>query len=290
MPHKKEFTKEELFPKLRSIAQQRKCALVVGLVQKDDDGLNREAIWFLEKDGTLVGRLNKFALPKYDHVVTKGGGDIVPETDFSNRFKVFDLAGLRVSAMFCWEVYSDLLWTGLGLLKPDVVFSMIKFGPNSWPIVKKKNGRSMVVDFGYGSWTEEGGWIERLRVASKWQVKCPIVCSTNTWNLKSRSMPLCGTICEIPGQAEETLWHPTKEMKMKTIPEHIQVDTINPAAVQAVLQNKWKYKDVIGEFPPFDVGKFTMMLKMNRIEDRIISGKEQTVTDKATSNKGGFDI
>ena len=291
MPHKKEFTRDELYPEIRKLAKEYNCAFILGLVEKMDDGFNREVIWFVDEKGELQGTQTKFALPRYDHIVTKGFGDIVPETDFINRIKVFELKGMQVAGMFCWEVYSDLLWTGLGLLKPDIVFSLIKFGVNAWPKVRKVDGQMAVVDFGYGSWSEDGGWVNRLRMANVWQVKCPIICATNSWNLRPISMPLCGCISGIDGQAEDTLWHPTKEDKLKKIPEKVVVDEINPKAVQAALMNKFVYKDIVGEFPPFSLGRFTMMLKINRIEDRLLCGREAKTAEKEMSKReGGFGL
>lgn len=285
MSHKKEFTFDELYPNLKKIAQQYKTALVTGLVQRDDDGKNREVIWFINERGEYLGRVVKFALPRYDHVCTSGYGDIVPETDFDQRFKTFEMQGAHVSAMFCWEAFSDLLWTGLGLVKPDVVFSMIKFGINAWPQVEKKNNQSCVKGFGYGGWSEDGGWLNRLRMANVWQVRCPIICSTNSWNLKPISMPLVGCISGIPGQANDSLWTPQKDDKLKTIPEKIIVDEINPDAIRAALQHKFLYADIVGHFPPYDLGKFTMMLKIARIEDRIRSGREQAAVDRSLEKK-----
>lgn len=276
MPGKKFFSEAELLPTLSFLSGKYKCSLVVGLVEQIG-GKNYEVIWFINEKGELQGKIKKFALPKYDHVLSKGYGNIVPETDMTKRFQTFVLSGMVVAAMFCWEVYSDILWTGLGLLKPDVVFSLIKFGVNSWPkVIKNENtGQMEIVDFGYASWAEDGNWIGRLHMANAYQVKCPIVCSTNSWNLKPRSMPLCGTISTIDGQADHTLWVPKQEDKSKEIPEVIREDKINPDRVQLALKNKFLYRDIVGEFPPFSLAKYTMMLKINRIEDRILSGKEE---------------
>ncbi len=274
MPHKKFFKREELLPILQKLCKRFNMALVVGLVEKDDDGRCREVIWFLDRDGTFKGRVCKFALPRYDHVDTHGFGNIVPETDFSNRFQAFEIAGLRVSAMFCWEVFSDVLWTGLGLVEPDVVFSMIKFGVNAWPSVTKIKGLATVTGFGYGGWLEEGRWIERLYVACRWQVRCPIICSTNSWDLRPISMPLCGMVSAFADQAPDTLWHPKREDGLKTIPERIQVDELNPAAVRCVRENKFKFKQEVGVWPSYDLMKYTMALKIARIEKRIIRGQE----------------
>ncbi|MFP4025836.1 MAG: nitrilase-related carbon-nitrogen hydrolase [Thiohalospira sp.] len=285
MPHKRDFKFDELFPDLSKLCKKYNMALVVGVQERDDDGSNKTAIWFINEKGKYLGRVVKFALPKYDHIATSGFGNVVPEDNFENRFKTFKLHNLETSAMFCWEVYSDILWTGLGLTKPDVIFSLIKFGPNAWPTVKKIKGKNTVVDFGYGRWAEEddGGWIARLKMANIWQVKCPIICSTNGWNQNPRSMPICGTISGIDGQAENDHWYPRKTDKLKKIPEKIIISTIDENAVRGSLKNKWIYKELTGEFPPYSLGKYTMHLKINRIEDRVLKAmqtkKQQTLFD-----------
>lgn len=276
MKHKRDFTHDELFPELSYICKRFGTAMVVGVQERDDDDSNRSAIWFINEYGEYLGRVCKFALPRYDHVDTHGFGNVTPETDFENRFKIFKLHNLHVSAIFCWEVYSDILWTGLGIMKPDIIFNLIKFGPNAWPKVEKVNGKNTVVDFGYGRWaeTDDGGWIDRLKMANVWQVKCPIVTSTNSWNLNPRCMPMCGTISGIDGQAPNDVWYPRKEDKLKHIPEKIIVTEIDENAVRAALQNKYIYKDLVGEFPPLSLGRFTMHLKINRIETRLLKGTE----------------
>lgn len=289
LKEQRDFTFDELFPKLAKICKKNKMALVVGVQQRDDDGANRSAIWFINEFGEYLGRICKFALPRYDHVSTHGFGNVTPEENFDNRFKVFKLHNLVVSAMFCWEVYSDLLWTGLGLLKPDVVFNLIKFGPNAWPQVATVKGQKVVTGFGYGRWGEvdDGGWIDRLKMANVWQIKCPIVTSTNSWNLNPRCMAMCGTISGIDGQAPNDVWYPRKEDKLKEIPEKIIITEIDENAVRAALQNKFIYKELIGEFPPFNIGRFTMMMKINRIENRLLKATENNV--KIVRTKGFFN-
>lgn len=282
MPTKISFTFKELFPQLKKIAKTYKCALVVGVLEAFPKSFNKEAIWFIDEGGEFLGALYKIALPRYDHVCTKGYGNVEPETEWENRFKVFELRGLRVSGMFCWEVFSDILWSGLALLKPDIVFSLIKFGVNSWPQVEKKKGKQVVKGFGYGSYPKslmDELWIQRLYMANRWQVKCPIICSTNSWNIRAISLPLCGTISSLDGQADDTLWLPEKGVKI--IPEKIVVDEIDRNKIRYALENKFTYKDVVGEFPPFSLAKYTMMLKINRLQDRLASGREQENVEKA---------
>lgn len=286
MSHQRDFKFDDLFPVLSKVCSRQHMALVVGVQERDEDGANHTAIWFIDENGEYQGRVCKFALPRYDHVDTHGFGQVTPETDFANRFKVFPMQGMMVSAMFCWEVYSDVLWTGLGIMKPDVVFNLIKFGPNAWPKVQKIKHKQTVVDFGYGRWaeTDDGGWIDRLRMANVWQVKCPIITSTNSWNLNPRCMPLCGTISGIPGQAEDDHWYPRKDDKLKSIPEKIIISNIDPNRIRGAVANKFTYKELVGELPPMDIGKFTMHLKINRIESRILAGRELKKSSIPQSN------
>lgn len=278
MPHQRDFKFDELFPELSNICKNHNTAMAVGVQQKDDNGRNRSAIWFINEKGEYLGRLLKFALPRYDHITAKGYGQVSPEDNLENRFKVFKFHNLYVTSIFCWEVYSDLLWTGLGILKPDVVFSQIKFGPNAWPQIKTINGKKTVSGFGYGRWAEvdDGGWIDRLKMANVWQVKCPVINSTNSWNLNPRSMPICGTISGIDGQAPNDHWYPRKEDNLKEIPEKIIVSTINEQRIRGAVKNKFAYQKAVGEFPPFSIGRFTMHLKINRIEDRLLRDMSKT--------------
>lgn len=277
MPHHRDFTKDELFPQLSSICKKNNCGMAVGVQERDSDGSNKTAIWFINEKGEYLGRLIKFALPRYDHINANGFGQVSPETNLENRFKVFKIHELYVTSIFCWEVYSDILWTGLGILKPDIVFSQIKFGPNAWPQIKTIKGKKTVSGFGYGRWakTDDGGWIERLKMANVWQVKCPIVCSTNSWNLNPRSMPICGTISGIDGQAPNDYWYPQKEDKLKEIPEKIIISQIDEQRIRGAVKNKFAYQKAVGEFPPFSIGRFTMHLKINRIEDRLLRDMEK---------------
>lgn len=281
MPHRRWISKKELLPQLKALAKRTHTALVVGVCEALAKG-NKEALWYVNERGEYLGAQYKCALPKYDHVATTGGGRLIPETDLDNRFQTFTLAGLEVTGIFCWEVYATTLWAGLGLLKPDLICNCVKFGPNAWPIVRKdsKTGDMLVEDFGYGTWKEEGGWIDRLKIASHWETRCPITTSCNSWNLRPVSMPICGTWCGLPGQGPQSLWHPQKG-EFRTIPEKLVVDELERDRIRAVRKNKFVFKDAVGEFPPIDIMRYTMLLKMARVEDRLISGREAATVRKS---------
>lgn len=290
MPHRKWFTQTELLPPLQDIATKTKTALVVGVCEERPGG-NVESLWFINHRGVLVGTVEKMALPRYDHVATNGYGNLIPETDIENRVTCFSLAGLEVGGIFCWEVYSTVLWAALSVAKPDLIANCIKFGPNAWPKVKKnRHGLTEVTGFGYGTWSEDGGWIERLKIASMWETRCPITSSTNSWNLRPISMPICGTWTGLDAQGPRSLWHPTKEDKLKEVPEKLIVDEIDVQKVRAIRRNKWAYKDAVGEFPPMSNSKYTMLLKMARIEDRVLSGAERRAIPQHKKCEGGLGL
>ena len=285
MPRKKWFSQDELLLPLSKLASRTATGMVVGVCERLSDR-NVESLWFINERGDYLGSLRKLALPKYDHVVTRGYGQLMPETDWSERFKSFSICGLEVTGVFCWEVYSAVLWTGLGVLKPDLICNCVKFGPNAWPKVKREAGKNIVAGFGYGNWKGEGGWIDRLKFASLWETRCPIVSSTNSWNLRPISQPICGTWSGLDGQGPRSLWHPRREDRLREIPEKLIVDRFDRDRVRAVRKNKWAYKDAVGEFPPMSLVKYTMLLKMARVEDRIISGREEAVSRSASVREG----
>lgn len=288
MPDRKWFTKEELLPDLSDLCRSTKSSMVVGVCEHRTDG-NVESLWFLDHKGQLQGTVEKMALPKYDHVATRGYGHLIPETDISRRCSCFSVGGLQVAGIFCWEVYSTVLWAAISVAKPDLVANCIKFGVNSWPKVRK-NSRSKqheIEGFGYGSWSEDGGWIDRLKIASLWEVRCPITTSTNTWRLRPISMPICGTWTGLDGQGPRSMWHPRKDDKIKEVPQQLIVDEINRDKVRGIRKNKWAYKEAVGEFPPMSNSKYTMLLKMARIEDRVLSGREASSVHK---EREGFDL
>lgn len=277
MEHHKAFTEDEVMKDVAPLCKKTTTNLVLG-VQERLKNINKEAIWFINTSGKIIGKVYKVALPGYDHILTNGYGEIVPELDITKRFVTFQLANVNIGAIFCWEAFSNILWTGLSIEKPDIVASMIKFGANSWPIKEKTEKKSTRIrDFGYGTWDvkKENIWMERLIFANKYQVFCPIICSTNSWNLNPRSLPMAGTISRIPGQINDSLWKPAKNMKLKDIPEKIIVDTIDLNVIRVTPKNKFKYKDITGDWPPSHLGEYTMLFKIRRLEERLRKGVER---------------
>jgi hypothetical protein len=65
------------------------------------------------------------------------------------------------------------------------------------------------------------------------------------------------------------------------IHEKMIVSTIDEQRIRGSLKNKFAYQKAVGEFPPFSIGRFTMHLKINRIEDRLLRDLEK----ESKSNK-----
>ncbi len=294
MPHKKAYEREELLPKVLELCKQFKMAMTLGVVEREK-GRNYERIWFLDPEKGYQGQVTKFALPRYDHVNARGYGHIVPETNFENRFKIFHLKGARVTGMFCWEVYSNILWTGLALAQPDFVVSLIKFGTMAWPKIQEGVGRQKEIA-GFGIASGHDNWVERLEVASKWQVRCPIIVSTNSWDLPARSRPCCGTVKGIIDEA--SLYTPPQGRGAPKLAEpKVVVDEFNLGHIRGLRLNKFAYKDLTGEFPPWMLSQYTMLLKIGRIEremigEELIGQKRSTriVPSKADSKKRAIPL
>lgn len=271
MPGHPFFTEDELLPTLLDLCEKHDMAMVAGVVEQDD-GTNYERLWFLDpREGGLLGKITKFALPAYSLAEAGGTYETYPETDWRNRSVIFNMRGAKVAGMFCWEVFSDFLWFTLGRREPDVVFSLIKFGPMAYPKLtgNKEEGKTIEA---FGIASGRNWWVERLEHASAWEVSCPIICATNTWGLPPKSGPICGKVKDIYGHS--TLWSPPAWGGSDRCSSHIQVDTIDVAKVRGNRLNTWKYRDLVGEFPPFARREFTMWVKIHRIE-RTLDGIEE---------------
>lgn len=244
------------------LAKKHKMTLAIGALIKDEKLKQvRERIYLISNNGTVAGHYDKMILPAYD---IAGLTDVYPETDFAERAKVCEVDGLRLSIMFCWEVYSNYIWHALARAQPDMLLEMIKFGVCGWPQKGKdaKTGKDVVAGFGFGG---DGGWVERLKMGSKFDIAAPIVCSTNSWDLPKRARPLAGVIYPFNEDHEDTLWYPGKGERGNIV-EHVQVDEINPLEWRYVRENKHQYMDAVGDWPSGNVRAYTMMWKVKRME------------------------
>jgi hypothetical protein len=231
-----------------------------------DEQLNqvRERIYIIDPDNGVTGYYDKMMLPAYDHINAKGKMRVTPETIFSARRKKSYIKGALVSVLFCWEVWSNFIWHELCLAQPDFLINMIKFGVSGYPQKKKNsNGESIVTGFGYG---DDGGWMDRLISAARFDIAAPIFSSTNSWNQPNRARPLCGMINPF---GDDTLWYPPKGTR-GDIQEKIIVDEIDPFEFRYNRGSKYAMNEDLGKWPTSEARKQTMAWKIRRMERKMI--------------------
>lgn len=264
------------------LASKHDAGIIVGALVHDRVlNQNRERAYVIDPSSGVVGYFDKIMLPAYDHIEAKGITRVSPETDLENRAKAVEVKGLRVSVLFCWEVYSNYIWHAITRAQPDAVVSMIKFGIKGWPRKGKdpETGQSLVLGFGFG---DDGGWLERLRMGARFDVAAPVICSTNSWRLPMRSWPLAGTIYPFD-YIEDSLWHPQKGAR-GTPPEIVIEDEIDPLFWRFVRSNKYRFHQATGKWPDGEVRKYTMMWKIKRMERKLFGPRPSPVqiTEKHT--------
>tara|TARA_Y100000310_G_scaffold168181_1_gene168238 strand:- start:228 stop:1196 length:969 start_codon:yes stop_codon:yes gene_type:complete len=251
-----------LLPGIQDLCDKYDCGIFFGAVI-DCPGMGRKERVYAVEPGNVCGFFDKMMLPAYDHISAKGMTGIIPENDFKNRSRIVEIMGIKASVLFCWEVYSNFIWHSIAVAEPDLLVNMIKFGVCGYPIKAKENGMSVVTGFGYGG---DGGWIERLKMGAMYDLYCPIVTSTNSWKQPKRCRPLCGTIYPF---GEDTLFCYPKGSRGE-IEEHIIVDEFDPIKWRYYKTNKFKYKEVFDEWLPSQVRTSTMMMKIRRMERKML--------------------
>lgn len=172
--------------------------IAIGACCKTADSGATEDLLIIDDQGQYLGHRSKYALPSYDDVRTNGHGALWPETDFNRRVAPIEVPKLRlkVGVCFCWEVFSQLLWPAYSLARVNLVIHPIKFSPTGW--LKNQmhsDGKKHIVDFGNAP--KSTIWGDRLVMASRHQVMCPIAVSCNSWNLGDKFMALVGHVDEI---------------------------------------------------------------------------------------------
>lgn len=260
MPSRPAIKERDLLPYLEGMSKETGVALITSLIE-EEKGKRYERLWFI--DEKLKGKQTKLFEPAYT-VHRVGTYDLYPEVDFFKRFKTFNLKGAEFAGFFCWEVFSDFLMSGLALLEPDVVVSSIKFGANAYPKnIKNEQGLKQIQEIKYTSGRDI--WYERLHMISEFEIKAPIVASTNSWGLRAKSMPMCGVL--YPYMKLDFL-KITDEMMKKDV---ISIDDIDIEKVRGSREHKMAYKKRTGEFPPWETTVYTMLMKIHRMERKIFN-------------------
>ncbi len=265
---------EEILDPYTLLSAQYDTGICVGaVIDCPDLRERRERIYVIDPKQGVTGFADKMTLPAYDHIDAKGKTKIWPETNMENRSMVFDIKGARVGILFCWEAFSSYIWHAMSRAQPDFVASMIKFGVNGWPQkAKDEDKQSIVTGFGFG---DDGGWTERLHMAAKWDLACPIICSTNSWDLPNKAGALAGQI--LPWEEKETqgeyarparsstLWS-SKSMGKGNIQEHVQVDQVDYLYWRLIRDHKFTLNAATEEWPSSEARNLTMAWKVKRME------------------------
>lgn len=285
------YTREEILDPYYELAKKHGMGITVGSLI-DDPILQerRERIFVIDPVDGCTGFADKMTLPAYDHIDAKGRTRVSPELDMSLRAQAFPLLGARVSILFCWEVFSSFLWHAISRAQPDFVVSMIKFGVRGWPQkAKNDSGESIVTGFGFG---DDGGWVERLQMASRWDLAAPIVCSTNSWDLPKKCGALAGVILPWEEKANKngpgrhsTLWESAGKGNLDA--DHVQVDELDFLYWRYVRDHKFSLnKATGGEWPSSEARKYTMSWKVRRMERQFV-GLPKLVADITKGQKTG---
>lgn len=263
MSDKSSFTEEELLPRLLELSNKYNVGLIVGLIEREN-GENYERMWFIDKE--LKGKITKFVEPAYT-LKDVGTYGLVQEDNLDNRFQVFEVKGALVSGFFCWEIYSDLLMCGLGMLDLDFCVSQIKFGISASP--KKEKLPNGLIKVGGINYFKDTNWERRLQVANEFELKCPIVISTNSWNIPKKADHLFGvmnifTKQEIKRATDEDIENGV-----------VEISEIDLGKCRGNREHWSSYLERVGEMPPGFLRQYTMMWKVYNRERKLVKGERE---------------
>lgn len=270
------YSEPEVLEPVSRLAIKYNVAIGVGALIWDDPA-TIERYYIVDSHGVLAGYFDKTHLPGYDHIgnIAKGSMGVSPNNDLSTRARSVEiLGGIKVTVLFCWEVYSNYVWHALRRAEPDIVLNVIKFGAKGYP--KKGAGGALVEGFGFGG---DGGWVDRLKFGVLYDVACPIITSTNSWDQPNKAGALCGTLLpweepefdrvsslyDTSYQEEKVRGYLSQKMDPKVIFEELDY-----LYWRYVKQGKFKVLQELGE-PMGNKGyEYTMLWKIRRMERRAL--------------------
>lgn len=234
------------------------------------EGATEDYLYY-DDNGVFLGLHKKFALPSYDDNRTGGHGQLWPETNYQRRATPIDLPKLRlrIGTVFCWEVFSQVLWGLYSMARCNLIVHPIKFAPRGWLQNKKNPNDGKLHIVGFGNAPKSQVWLERLLMASKHQVMCPIAISCNSWDLGNDFMALVGVADEFAGKSD-----------MKDVPsgfgnEYIHTFEMLPEYYEGLdhHHSAGAFKEHVGSVNGFsEMGEYTMHGKIRRIEAQLIGG------------------
>ena len=280
MDQKVAYSAEEFLEPFLELSKRYDVGICTGsLIDDPDLNERRERIYVIDPDRGMTGFSDKCALPGDDLIDAKGKTKVYPETDISKRAVTHYCKGVQLGILFCWEFGMNFVWHAICRSQPDIVISMVKFGKNGYPLKSKNEQKeSIVTGFGFGP---DGGWMERLQMAAKWDVACPIIASTNSWRLPNRAGAICGMLLPWEEKATKgefarparvsTLWDTSKEKPAgETMKERVQVDQVDYLYWRLLKGDKFAMFEQIGEWPSSEARALTMTWKTKRIERRLL--------------------
>ncbi len=258
------------------IARRRKVCIGVGACTKSSTRGAMEGYYYFSSQGKLLGEHYKYALPRYDDMRAEGHGQLWPETNYNRRATPVDIPELRlrVGTVFCWEVFSQSLWGSYSLAGVNLVTHPIKFAPRGW-LQNKKQGDGKMHIVGFGNAPKSQMWVDRLIMAGRHQVMCPIAVSCNSWNLGEKFMALTGVIDEVKKDKEG---NPSTELF--DVPSTEDNEKVHTFQMLPELYSGLDHHHSAGAFVAHtgsidgysEMGELTMHGKIRRLEAHLIGG------------------
>lgn len=242
--------------------------VAVGACCKTTTSGATEDLLYIDNSGALLGYHSKFALPSYDDMKTGGHGQLWPETSYKRRAMPIDMPKLRLrlGTVFCWEVFSQTLWSTYSFARCNLILHVIKFAPRGWLKNKKlEDGFKHIV--GFGNAPKSQIWVDRLLMASRHQCMCPIAVSCNSWNLGEKMDALVGHVDEFRGGTEllnlPSIGTTEKIHTFSMLPEYYEgLDHHHSAGA---------FKAHVGSVEGFsEMGQWTMHGKIRRLEAQLL--------------------
>lgn len=270
MPKQRHVDRQWLFDTVGDIARRNNRHIGIGACVKTSDSGAMEDYWYFDDDGVPLGRHSKFALPSYDDVRTSGHGQLWPETNYAARATPIDLPKLRlrIGTVFCWEVFSQTLFSAYSFARTNLIVHPIKFAPRGWLKNQlKSDGLKHIVGFGNAPASQM--WVDRLIMAGRHQCLCPIAVSCNSWNLGPKFMALVGHVDELK-----------KTTNLQDVPslgdqQYIHIFEMLPEWYEGLdhHHSAGAFKAHVGSVEGFsELGEWTMHTKIRRIEAQLIGG------------------
>lgn len=273
MPKNLHVTRDWMVEKVGRLAAKRGICIAAGACVKTEiSGAMEDYLYFSSK-GELLGWHSKFALPSYDDVRTSGHGNLWPETSYQRRTTPIDIPELRlrIGTVFCWEVFSQTIFSSYSFQRCNLITHPIKFAPRGWlKNEMKSDGKKHIV--GFGNAPKSQLWVDRLIMASRHQCLCPIAVSCNSWDLGAKYMALTGHVDEVR--------HTTNLMDIPSTKGVEQIHTFQmlPEFYTGLdhHHSAGAFKAHTGSVEGFsELGEFTMHGKIRRIEAQLIGGSGQ---------------